>query len=72
MSVYLYNKIKQIEIMTTLKSQNGIEIKFNGKNNYLVVSAQKFGTSDVIYGAVDTERKANNLFNKVLKSSGLS
>jgi hypothetical protein len=53
--------------MTTLKSQNGIEIKFNGKNTYLVLSPMEFGTNDVIYGCVSTERKANNLFNKILK-----
>lgn len=57
--------------MKTLKSQNGIEIKFNGKNTYLVLSPMEFGTSDVIYGCVSTERKANNLFNKVLKFSNL-
>lgn len=57
--------------MTTLKSQNGIEIKFNGKNTYLVLSPMEFGTSNVIYGCVSTERKANNLFNKVLKFSNL-
>ena len=64
------NNIKK-QIMTTLKSQNGIEIKFNGKSTYLVLSPMEFGTSDVIYGCVTTERKANNLFNKVLKFSNL-
>lgn len=53
--------------MKTLKSQNGIEIKFNGKNTYIVLSPMSFGTSDVIYGCVSTEKKANNLFNKILK-----
>lgn len=52
--------------MTTLKSQNGIEIQFNGKNTYMVIAPMEFGTSPVIYGCVSTERKANNLFNKVL------
>ena len=58
--------------MTTLKSQNGIEIRFNGRNTYFVLAPQEFGTSDAIYGVVDTERKANNLFNKVLNQSGLN
>jgi hypothetical protein len=53
--------------MTTIKEQNGISITFNGKSTYMIVSKQEFGTSDVIYGRVDTERKANNLFNKILK-----
>ena len=58
--------------MTTLKSQNGLEIRFNGKSTYIVLVPQEFGTSDVIYGVVDTERKANNLFKKVLIQSGLN
>ena len=58
--------------MTTLKSQNGLEIRFNGKSTYIVLVPQEFGTNDVIYGVVDTERKANNLFKKVLIQSGLN
>jgi hypothetical protein len=53
--------------MTTIKEQNGISITFNGRNTYMIVAKQEFGTSDVIYGRVGTERKANNLFNKILK-----
>ena len=53
--------------MTIIKEQNGIQITFNGENTYMVISRQEFGTSDVIYGIVDTERKANNLFNRILK-----
>ena len=53
--------------MTTIKEQNGISITFNGRFTYMIVAKQEFGTSDVIYGCVDTERKANNLFNKILK-----
>ena len=53
--------------MKTLKSQNGIEIRFNGKNTYFILSPMNFGTNDVIYGCVSTEKKANNLFNKILK-----
>jgi hypothetical protein len=53
--------------MTTIKEQNGISITFNGRNTYMIVAKQEFGTSDVIYGCVSTERKANNLFNKILK-----
>ena len=58
--------------METLKSKNGIEIRFNGRNTYIVLAPQEFGTSSAIYGVVDTERKANNLFNKVLTQSGLN
>lgn len=53
--------------METIKEQNGISITFNGRFTYMVIAKQQFGTSDVIYGCVDTERKANNLFNKILK-----
>lgn len=53
--------------METLKTKNGISITFNGKNTYMVLAIMEFGTSDVIYGVVNTERKANNLFNKILK-----
>lgn len=55
--------------MTTLKSQNGIEIQYNGKSTYMVIAPMEFGTSAVIYGCVTTERKANNLFNKIIKQS---
>ena len=58
--------------MTTIKSKNGIEITFNGKNTYIVIASQEFGTSAVIYGCVSTERKAKNLFNKVLAQAGLN
>lgn len=54
--------------MTTLKEQNGIEIQFNGKSTYMIIAPMEFGTSAVIYGCVSTERKAINLFNKVLKN----
>jgi len=57
--------------METIKTQNGISITFNGRNTYMVISKMEFGTSDVIYGCVTTERKANNLFNKILKLSNL-
>ena len=53
--------------MKTIKEQNGISITFNGRFTYMILAKQEFGTSDVIYGCVDTERKANNLFNKILK-----
>ena len=55
--------------METLKKQNGIEIQFNGKSTYMIIAPMPFGTSLVIYGCVSTERKANNLFNKVLKQN---
>ena len=58
--------------MKTIKSKNGIEITFNGKSTYMVTAPQEFGTSAVIYGCVSTERKANNLFNKVLTQAGLN
>jgi hypothetical protein len=58
--------------MTTIKEQNGISITFNGKNTYMVICRMEQGTSDVIYGCVSTERKANNLFKKVLFNSNLS
>ena len=53
--------------MTTLRKQNGIEIQFNGKSTYMILSPMEFGTNAVIYGCVGTERKAINLFNKILK-----
>jgi len=58
--------------MTTIKEKNGISITFNGKSTYMVICRMEQGTSDVIFGCVDTERKANNLFNKVLTQSNLN
>ena len=58
--------------MTTIKTKNGISIKFNGKNTYMIVCEMEFGTTDIVYGCVSSERKANNLFKKVLTQSGLN
>ncbi len=57
--------------MTTITTQNGISITFNGKSTYTVLAQMEFGTSAVIYGVVTTERKALNLLKKVLKYEGV-
>jgi hypothetical protein len=58
--------------MTTITTQNGISITFNGKSTYTVLAQMEFGTSAVIYGVVNTERKALNLLKKVLKYEGVN
>jgi len=59
--------------METIKTQNGISITANTKRStFIVVAQMEQGTSDVIYGCVSTERKALNLFKKVLTQSGLN
>tara|TARA_R110000823_G_scaffold3614_3_gene13726 strand:+ start:2818 stop:2994 length:177 start_codon:yes stop_codon:yes gene_type:complete len=58
--------------MTTITTQNGISITFNGKSTYTVLAQMEFGTSSVVYGVVTTERKALNLLKKVLKYEGVN
>ena len=53
--------------MKTIKEQNGFKIEFNGKNTYFITDS-----NGDVWDRTDTERKANNRFNKILKSSGLA
>jgi len=59
--------------METITTQNGISITANTKRTtFMVVAKMELGTSDVIYGCVDTERKAQNLLKRILTQSGLN
>jgi len=42
------------------------------ETTFMVVAKIESGTSDVIYGCVDTERKAQNLLKIILTQSGLN
>jgi hypothetical protein len=71
--IHLKYKNKTIIIMETIATQNGISITANTKRTtFMVVAKMELGTSDVIYGCVSTERKALNLFKKVLNQSGIN
>ena len=53
--------------MKTIKKQNGFKIEFNGKSTYFITDS-----SGNVWGRTDTERKANNRFNKILKFQGFN
>lgn len=53
--------------MKTIKEQNGFKIEFNGSCTYFITDC-----NGDVWDMVDTERKANNRFNKILKGAGLA
>jgi hypothetical protein len=52
-------------IMTTIKTQNGYKMEFNGKGTFIITDDH----NDCL-GYFDTERKANNFFKKTLRLAG--
>lgn len=56
--------------MTVLRNEKGLELEFNGRETYQVLEYFNDREDYVIYGTKNTLRKANNLFNSVLKSQG--
>jgi len=51
--------------METIREEKGFKIKFNGSMTYYIIDEH-----DHVWDRVDTERKANNRLNKILKSGG--
>ena len=52
--------------MKTLRNEKGFKIEFNGSSTYFITDVN--GTA---WYCTNTERKANNRFNKILKNAGL-
>ena len=57
---------KKVKVMKTLREEKGFKIEFNGKSTYFVIDF--LGT---VWDRTDTEKKANNSLNKILKNGGL-
>lgn len=53
--------------MTTIAKQNGFKIEFNGSSTYFITDE-----NGDVWGRKDTERKAKNLFKKVLQTQGVA
>lgn len=66
--MYIYNIIitQKDKTMETIREKKGFKIEFNGSTTYFITDEH----GDV-WDRVDTERKANNRLNKILKNAGL-
>jgi hypothetical protein len=66
--LYIYNVIitQKQKDMKTLREEKGFKIEFNGSATYFITD-----NNGDVWDRVDTENKANNRLNKILKNAGL-